>query len=189
MKKYLLSFVLLVISLSLSAQHMSFMGIPMGTHINTFKQSILSKGFKPTSSEAPNMYCFNGGTFSGNNVTLNVQVTPKTKKVYGVYAVFTDFFHFKSGYNPRYGSGVSMKLLYDVFDDLSTKLTKKYGNYFSYNPNDSQYYKWNYWTCKGGNISLVIVNYDDTPDCVRMFIHYTDESTEKIDIQEENDDL
>ena len=189
-KKIFLIFVLSVITLSLSAQHMSFMGIPIGTHINTFRQSILSKGFKPFSSRdaAPNIYCFNG-TFSGYRVTLNVQVTPKTKKVYSVYTVFTDFFYFKSGYNPRYGSGVSMKDITNVFNDLSAKLTKKYGNYYNYNPSDPQYLKWHIWHCKGGSIGLVIANYNDAPNCVKMFIDYSDEATERLRKQEEYDDI
>ena len=49
MRKVFISIMLLMITLSINAQHMSFMGIPMGTHINNFKQSIISKGFKALS--------------------------------------------------------------------------------------------------------------------------------------------
>ena len=135
------------------------------------------------------MYCFDGGTFSGYRVTLNVQITPKTKKVYSVYAVFTDLFYFKSGFNLKYGSGVSMKDITNSFDDLSQKLTKKYGNCFIYKPDDPQFLKWHSWQCKGGDICLVIANYNDAPDCVKMYIEYSDLSTRELCSQEEYDDL
>lgn len=192
MKRFIVTCTLVFsFSLCIVAQHMSFMGIPMGTHISTFNKTILSKGFKPlqTDDAAPNNYCYNGGTFSGYRVTLNVLVTPKTKKVYGVYAVFTDFFYFKSGYNPRYGRGVSMKDITESFNSLSKKLNQKYGECFPYKPDDAQYLKWNSWQSTGGYIDLVIANYNDAPDCVKMYIKYTDETTRRLNIREEDDDL
>ena len=178
-------------SLCIVAQHMSFMGIPMGTHINTFKKSLLSKGFKTlqTNDAAPNIYCYNGGTFSGYRVTLNVQVTPRTKKVYSVYAVFTDFFYFKSGYNSIYGRGVSIKDITETFNSISKKLTQKYGECFPFTPDDPQFLKWNSWQSTGGDICLVIANYNDDPNCVKMYIEYSDESTRRLNNHEENDDL
>ena len=192
MKRFIIACTLVFsFSLCIVAQHISFMGIPMGTHINTFKQSILSKGFKSksVSDAAPNIYCFDRGIFSGYRVTLNVQVTPKSKKVYSVYAVFTDFLYFKPGYQLNNGNSVSMKDIVDTFDDLSKKLTNKYGNYFSYKPEDPQFLKWHTWQAKGGDISLVIANYNDTPECVKIYIEYSDESTRKLNSKEENKDL
>lgn len=191
MKKLFIFFVLSIITLPLSAQHVRFMGIPMGTHINTFRKSILSKGYRHFSSSdaAPNIYYFDGGTFCGYRVSLNVQVTPKTKKVYDVHAIFSDFFHFKSGFNPRYGVGVSIKDITDLFYNLSTRLTQKYGNYFDFNPNNPVFIKWRYWHTRGGYVSLIIACYDDYPDCVKIAIDYSDESTRSLNDQEEADDL
>jgi hypothetical protein len=122
-------------------------------------------------------------------VTLNVQVTPKTKKVYSVIAVFSDFFYFKSGYNPIYGRGVSMKDITQTFNTISKKLTQKYGECFPFRPDDPQFLKWNSWQSTGGDISLVIANYNDAPDCVKMYIEYSDAPTRRLNSQEESDDL
>jgi len=184
--RFLLSFVISFITLSMSAQHISFMGIPLGTHINTFRQSILPKRFKATSAAAPNTYCFEGG-FSGYNVTLNVLVTPKTKKVYKVYGVFTDVIHCKSGND--YRCTTSMDGVNNAFKDLCQKLTRKYGSYYPFNPNDAQYYKWYNWDAKGGNIDLSIVCFNDQPDYVKLIICYNDKATQRLNDQEEYDDI
>ena len=89
MKRYILTLILAIVATCCIAQHLTFMGIPMGKKIVDFKSQLALKGFK-TVNQNNNTYRM-AGYFNGFNVTVDIETTPKTKLVYRVAVIFNDY--------------------------------------------------------------------------------------------------
>lgn len=190
MKRIIICIILLLFAINISAQHLNFMGIPMGSHINTFSKSLESKGFKlatGTGMNYPNFYYYSG-VFAGERVGLTVIVTPSTKKVSDVGVIFADYIHYKSGLNSSYGVGVSLDKINILFNDLSRDLTKKYGVPIESEKDDPMIKKSHWFRTNEGDIHLHI-EYIEEKNIVRVSLSYTDKSTDKLNSQERLNDL
>lgn len=188
MKRIIICIILFLFAINISAQHMSFMGIPMGSHFNTFRKSLESKGFKLSTDQMdnPNFYNYEG-YFAGYKVGLVVSTTPTSKKVSDVWVIFSEFFHFKSGYNLKYGAGVSMDDVENLYLDLTDKLVSKYGLPKGYDEN-SKFLKNLFFQTDAGNIMLTEEFLEDI-NCVRLTLYYSDKLTKELGNQEKINDL
>lgn len=152
----LLTFVLLTMSL-VAQQRMHFLGQPLGCSLATFKQRMASKGYKYKGEEETNIHCFSG-VFGGDDVTVGVCVTPKSKTVYMVMVNYNNF-----------RSNSSKSTLDFKKNSLIQSFIKKYGNYTG---EDDIF---TYWLFDYGRISLGL----DYNERYPIMLFYIDELGEK----------
>lgn len=91
MRRILLFIVtLFIVTLSVNAQHMKFLGIPMNTNITNFSAKLKSKGYKiaPKNKHTGPGLRIMEGRFFNQNAELWISYTPSTKMVYSVRVVF-----------------------------------------------------------------------------------------------------
>ena len=91
MRRILLFIVtLFIVTLSVNAQHMKFLGIPMNTNITNFSAKLKSKGYTiaPKNKLAGTGLRIMEGRFYNQNAELWISYTPSTKMVYSVRVVF-----------------------------------------------------------------------------------------------------
>lgn len=186
MRKILSILVLLFITLPLAAQNMKFMGIPLGSSIASFKQSLINKGFswdskKSDSREYNSMYIFDG-KFSGERVGLSVCITPKTRKVYEVCVRFKDLAY------SNYGNGISFDDQDYKYDKLYQSLCNKYGQptYYKIKLND-QFPCSTLWETSSGTVELFYSWYKNTYR--NLDLVYTDYKTSNQNETEKDSDL
>ena len=151
----LLLFVFLTMSV-VAQQRMNFLGQPLGCSLATFKQRMVTKGYKYKGEVETNIHYFDG-VFGGDGVTACALVTPKSKTVYEVAVVYTDI------------SDYSKSDLDYKKESLVMSFIKKYGDYSIEN---DIYTKWFY------NYGTIIIQYkynSKTP----LIIWYDDELGEK----------
>lgn len=187
--KYIMKRLLLILFLACSTlvnaqQHMKFMGIPMGTHINTFKQALANKGFKHGElSSVYNECLFWGSTFYNREVYLTVSVTPKTKKVHKILVVFNSFSYLTKKQIQAFNEAKSF------YNDLATSLNKKYKKTAS-NSIDilelDKGWKGDTWSATGGDIALEL---HSMPLKYQITITYFDSSTFFLNKKEAESDL
>lgn len=160
----LLLFVFLTMSV-VAQQRMNFLGQPLGCSISTFKQRMVGKGFKYKGEVETNIHYFDG-VFGGEDVSLGVFVTPKSKIVYRVGVGYTSF------------SDYSDSTLEYRKDRLVNSFIKKYGNYSHKSGN------YIYWYFDYGYIAISYKFSDKLP----LTITYTDELGEKQSDREQESD-
>lgn len=172
MKKIVLSLFLSFIALASVAQsqHIKFLGIPLGQSYTNFNQQLYAKGFKYDGLGGPNMYFFSG-TFAGEEVYVNVEVTPKSKKVSTIQVLFKRF--------RKHSSSSDVRLKYD---DILESLKKKYGMPGKSN-NDEGFY-FTLWDVGDNSIFLGSIAGENFPLCLT----YTDKETAKLGKREEETD-
>lgn len=95
MKRISITFVFLCLWVISFAQNISFMGIPLGTNLNDFKEKLTEKGYtydnyKSNRGDSHDTYYFDG-VFAGSVVTLSVTTTPKSKLISAVSVGFKDY--------------------------------------------------------------------------------------------------
>ena len=91
MRRILLFIVtLFIVTLSVNAQHMKFLGIPMNTNITNFSAKLKSKGYTiaPKNKHTGPGLRIMEGRFFNQNSELWISYTPSTKMVYSVRVVF-----------------------------------------------------------------------------------------------------
>lgn len=90
MKKVALFFFVIMLSLTINAQHLKFMGIPIDGNINTFASKLASKGFSVSqkNKNAGVGLRILKGRFYDRTVELWIEYTPSTKTVYCVQVLF-----------------------------------------------------------------------------------------------------
>lgn len=91
MKRYILIIVsLLIVTLSVNAQHLNFLGIPLNTNIANFSAKLKSKGYiiSPKNKIAGTGLRIMKGRFFDQNAELWINYIPSTKIVYSVRVVF-----------------------------------------------------------------------------------------------------
>ena len=91
MRRILLFIVtLFIVTLSVNAQHMKFLGIPMNTNITNFSAKLKSKGYTiaPKNKHTSPGLRIMEGRFFNQNAELWISYTPSTKMVYSVRVVF-----------------------------------------------------------------------------------------------------
>ena len=113
--KYFLFFIFLNLTLSVWADHMSFMGIPINGPISTFQTGLINKGFKfLQKDEDGRMY---KGKFYGESVELYVSYDQKIKSVYSVLVIFPEM-HLTTAraFYDRLFSSMSEKYKFDQED-------------------------------------------------------------------------
>ena len=129
-KKHLIKKHVLIIAFTLCSslvclgQSIYFHGIPLGTPYSSFKQQLLSKGYKylPENSnkgEFFNCYLFDG-VFAGELVRINVHVTPKSKIAYCVEVNFKEYAY------SFYGRGVTDDLQIAKYSSVKRSISNKY---------------------------------------------------------------
>ena len=115
MRKFIVSFVFMVITLTSYAQsaseHLTFKGIPIEGSMTEFCQKLKSKGFTSIGSE--NNLALFMGDFTGRNATIGVTATDDGKSVFAVAVLF----------DPS-GEWNTLVNTYDYYKDL---YTRKYG--------------------------------------------------------------
>lgn len=123
MKKSIIILILTCVFAKTFAQHIDFLGIPLGQPIKAFERSLLAKGF--TYSGEPGTHTYKGEFWKYNLAYLVVEVE-----------------------NGR-AVGVLVAPLRSDFDDLNRlvySLQKKYGKYTTKNGNEY------WWKVRGGDI-------------------------------------
>ena len=162
---------------------MSFMGIPMGTDIASFKQKLLAKNdFSDHPLPYDNIYGVDG-VFAGKRAAFSILTTPKSKLVYEVVVVFTDFSYYV------YDKDASQKqeLLEDLFEWTKLKLINKYGEP-TRNTSSDCYLKWCYWITDRGRVDLMIEKPIDDLSYRRLQVVYEDGKTSQKNMDEEDAD-
>ena len=116
MKKLIVSFVLILIALTLYAQnyseHLTFKGIPIEGNMTEFCRKLESKGYTSIGNEN-NITLFTG-EFTGQNATVGVVATDDGKSVSAVAVLFDSS-----------GEWNTLVNTYNYYKDL---YTRKYGN-------------------------------------------------------------
>lgn len=171
-KSFLISF-LLMCCLPIMAQHINFLGKPIGCSINTFKQRMVERGFKSNGEVEPTAYSFDG-VFGGDRVLVAAYVTQKSKIVYDVGVFYLDFI--SKSYDSSSQSSQSYK-----FDRLVESFTKKYGE-----PSikKAEYVQ---WKKEEGDI-LIVINGDEEDVSRHLIVWYQDkEARETRDVENESD--
>lgn len=121
MKKYFLFILISCISLSISAQHLKFMGLPIDGTITSFNSKLLTKGFRispKNKTEGPGARVYRG-KFANMPCDITMQYSTKTNIVFACNAVSDDSDDFISiietytklvdDYEFKYGSKVVKK--------------------------------------------------------------------------------
>lgn len=106
---------MVLFALTMSAKHLEFMGIPIDGSISTFQTKLLAKGCKlsKSSSTAPNGVREYTGTFAGKQCNIVVWYSVRTRQVYQVRAITqwseskstarTNFSYYKDLLKKKYG--------------------------------------------------------------------------------------
>lgn len=178
--KRLISLFLIIFNIAIvQAQHLNFLGIPMGSNINTFRKSLLAKrGFYADGSDGGNIFYFQG-FFNGNKCAFSVCTTPKSKKVYEIYVTFSDFTCYD--YSPE----SSKNLQFSMYRKYKTQLSSKYGNPFE--TTTEILLKASIWTLKYGEVYLII-DHQDQKKLRRLMVEYIDKASEQINEKESSSD-
>lgn len=186
MKKILLIVLFLSLSCSVgSAQSMTFLNIPMGTSISSFKQKLLAKkGFKSHPLPYENIYGVEG-SFAGMQAAFSIETTPKSKLVYSVLVSFSSFNYYTNDYN----ANQKQKAQENLYEDIRLRLIKKYGQPTrdTFSPN-SEFLKWCYWELKNGRVDLMISQPADLGTYRRIQVIYEDSKTAQKRRREEDAD-
>ena len=125
MKRLLLIAAVILVGLTASAQHLTFMGIPIdGNRGHFIRELMFKKNFKKSEYYSKD-YPILQGKFAGENVLVLPLVYGKNK----IYRVGVDFNETKSWYR-----------LKTQFDNLVSKLTEKYGEPISVEKNNQEPY-------------------------------------------------
>lgn len=161
----LLTFMLLTMFV-VAQQRMNFLGQPLGCSWTTFKQRMVSKGYKYLGEVETNIHYFDG-VFGGDDVTIGAIVTSKSKTVYNIAVVFDEY----HSYN-------SKKTLDLKKNSLIKSFIKKYGNnFFEY----GIYTRWIF------NYGVITIQYDIS-DKTPIIIWYCDKlGEEKSEKEQESD--
>lgn len=90
MKRLIFFLFAVFLSLSISAQHLKFMGIPIDGNVNAFASKLNAKGFSvsPLNRQAGAGLRIMAGRFFDQPAQLWINYTPATKMVYSVRVVF-----------------------------------------------------------------------------------------------------
>ena len=173
MKKILIVIVLLLGSITMMAQHMNFLGKPLGCDINTFKQRMAQKGYKSIGETEANIYSFNG-IFGGDEVEVCACVTPKSKIVFQIIIVYKSFVSHK--YDASSVSTQDFK-----FNELTKAFSKKYGEPKATNK------KFSFWELPTGTITIIKTGEEE--DITRnLLVSYEDEASDTINNNESESD-
>ena len=157
--------------INLSAQHMSFMGIQMGTNVDSFKQKMLQKnGFKEHPLPDKGILGIDG-TFSGQDAAFSILYTSKSRLVEQVVVSFSTLNYYTTSYNANTREAMQN----GYYDKFREEITKKYGtpSFEEYN-SSGDYIKWCQWNLNEGTIILYIAEYSDNPHYRRMDVVYED---------------
>ena len=119
MKRFLVISIVLLGSMSMMAQHINFLGKPLGCNIATFKQRMIERGFKSNGEVEPTVYSFDG-IFGGDEVLVAAYLSQKTRIVYQVGVFYNDYRSFS--YDDDSKSTQKNK-----FNRLAESFVKKYG--------------------------------------------------------------
>ena len=126
--KYFLTIICIFASLSLSAKHLEFMGIPISGTINSFQAKLQAKGCSLASNNKDLPTGIRGftGVFAGKDCDIIVWYNHKTKIVYQVRAVVdcgssldnahNTFLYYKNLLNQKYKE---IALTSDMLEDSS----------------------------------------------------------------------
>ena len=180
---------IIVIVLSLScilceAQVMSFMGIPMGANIESFKHKLLTKnGFTDHPLPYENIYAVDG-IFAGKRAAISIATTPKSKLVYQVLVAFTDVNY----YEYEHDAAQKKELQENLFEQIRLKLITKYGNPTQNTISYDCYLKWCFWETNEGRIDLMIYKPIDAALYRRLQVIYEDGITSQRNTSEEDAD-
>ena len=158
MKVFLILLLSIIVSFSINASKIQFMGKPLGCLYSEMDQFLLSKGFKYLEEDS-NIY-FYQGQFGGDNTEIAVYVSPKTKLIYRLCVLYTNF-------QGDYKDEVFMKLLMNKKEILYEFFIKKYGN-----PNTvlDESIIWNV-----GEDGLIIIDTtENLVDTMQLIIEYVD---------------
>ena len=180
---------ILVIALCLfcficKAQNMSFLGIPMGTNIESFKRELLAKnGFSDHPLPYENIYGVDG-IFAGMQAAISIETTPKSKLVYEVTVAFTDLSY------DVYDIDAAQKqeLQEDYYEQTRLKLINKYGNPTQNTISYNCFLKWCYWETNLGRVDLKIYQPIDDLSYRRLQVSYIDSKTAQKNLSEEDAD-
>ena len=119
MKKILFILLSFFFTLSLMAQHISFLGKPIGCDITEFKQRMIARNYVSNGEVENGVYSFNG-MFGGYNTLIAAYLTSKSKVVYSVGVFYKDFTS-----NEYYDNSLeTQKNQYNLINDA---LINKYG--------------------------------------------------------------
>ncbi len=178
-----LIFVLLCVNTSIG-QNISFMGIPLGIPLDSFKQQLLAKGFTYDSERSDNTEYYDtflfDGRFAGEVVGVSVFVSPKSHIVYSVAVQF-------NGYAwSIYGTGVSENTQNGKFDDIKASLCKKYPSVIPYEWQNDEFPRNVCWKSEKWSISLCISKYGSA--WKNLGLTYTDEEAVAKAIAEKESD-
>lgn len=163
---------------------MSFLGIPMGTDIASFKQELLAKdGFKDHPLHYDNIYGADG-IFAGMVAAISIATTPKSKLVCDVAVAFTDF-----SYETYDSNAEQMQQAQEnAYEYCKAKLINKYGNPTQNTITFGCNLKWCYWELNEGRIDLMITQPADTKTHRKLQLVYEDKITGQKNMIEEDED-
>lgn len=136
----------------INAQSLNFMGIPLGIKETEFIKQLEGKGFKLSSSSG--MY---EGVFTGKDVMLFCNSTPKSRIVYEIKLYYLDDSYYVYDPNEQYNEYTLLKDGEDLLDDevlcahdmlyyVADQISEKYGENnpalggFWWNVNDDRIY-------------------------------------------------
>ena len=134
MKKILLFTLLFFVSVSVAAQtnqKMNFMGVPMGIHVNEFKDKLIAKGIsydKETSRILPEGVKLFRGRYAGYSSQIYTYFNTSNKKVYHVKVKI----HAVSSVAKLFGDEERRD---DIIKDIKDLLLRKYPNAKFIDPN------------------------------------------------------
>lgn len=122
-----LFFVALAAGLRAQDDDFLFMETAIDTDINTYKSQMMDRGFyyhKSTTGKEDSTvsHLFEGRSASGKNVTVDVQITPMSKTVYGLTIFFNDYTYYR-----WQEGGVSDEEQRAAFEAVKEELIQYYG--------------------------------------------------------------
>ena len=173
MKRYFVLTIMYLCFIPIMAQHMNFLGKPLGCSINTFKQRMVERGYKSNGEVEPTAYSFDG-VFGGDRVLVAAYVTPKSNIVYSVGVFYLD-------YTSKSYDESSLNSQMDKFESLISSFTKKYGD-ISRKGN-----KFVIWELEYGDIIINIPG-DDEDISKNLIVWYNDEQSTKLRDEERESD-
>ncbi len=173
MKKLLIFTVLLFGSITLMAQHINFLGKPLGCSISTFKQRMTEKGYKCNGEVEPTVYSFDG-VFGGDQVLVAAYLTQKSHIVYSVGVFYTNYRSFSYDDNSKSDQRFKYYKLIESF-------IKKYGEPDLTNDEFVQ------WNQEFGEI-LIIINGNESDSYRNLIVWYQDKEGGKKRIEENESD-
>lgn len=189
MKKFLLTFTVLFVTINIMAQeHLSFKGIPIEGSMTEFCQKLKGKGFILIGRE--NNITLFSGDFTGRKATVGVTATDDGKNVFAVVVLFDSstewntlvntYDYYKDLYTRKYGKPTISKENNPAHSDSNTALmaevhqgTVVYGSA---------------WEVTGGDIQLSIEKSSGIFEGMVM-IRYRDSQNVEAKIQNDLDDI